>query len=75
MNDALTSPEKRLNSDVDLAAIRRLPHRAQGLFPSHLGVLSGFSRHFLCPSHEESPRHRVRLDGRFFPASAFAAVV
>jgi hypothetical protein len=75
MNDALTSPEKRLNSDVDLAAIRRLPRRAQGVFPSHLSVLSGFSRHFLCPSHEESLRHRVRLDGRFFPASAFVAVV
>jgi hypothetical protein len=75
MNDALTSPEKRLNSDVDLAAIRRLLRRAQSIFPSHLGVLSGFSRHFLCPSHEESPRHRVRLEDRFSPASAFVAIV
>jgi hypothetical protein len=75
MNDALTSPEKRLNSDVDLAAIRRLLRRAQSIFPSHLGVLSGFFRRFLWPSHEESPRHRVRLEGRFSPASAFVAIV
>jgi hypothetical protein len=75
MNDALTSPEKRLNSDVDLAAIRRLLRRAQSIFPSHLGVLSGFSRHFLCPSHEGSARHWVRLEDRFSPASAFVAIV
>jgi hypothetical protein len=75
MNNALPSQEKRLNSDVDLATIRRVLRRAQSIFPSHFGVLSGFSRRFLCSSHEGSPRHRVRLAGRFSRASAFVAIV
>jgi hypothetical protein len=75
MNDALTSPKKRLKSDAGVAEIRRRTNRAQNIFPVYLGVLSYFPRHFFCPSGAVSPRHRIPFEGRFSPVSLFVAIL
>jgi len=75
MSDALTSLDRRLQSDVDLAATGPRSSAAGSVFPSYLSVFSIFSRRFLRETGASSRRHRLRLAGQFPSGSAFVAIV
>jgi hypothetical protein len=75
MSDALTSTDKRLNLDANLAVIRRLLNGKESIFPSYFGTFGKFSRQFLCESGGAITEHCLHFASRFSPVSAFVAIV
>jgi hypothetical protein len=75
MSDALTSLDRRLRSDVDLAATGPWSSAAGSVLPSYLSVFGIFSQRFLRETGASSRRRRLRLGGQFPLGSAFVAIV
>jgi hypothetical protein len=75
MSDAPTSTDKRLNSDANLAILRRLPNGQESISPSYFGTFGKFSWQFLCESSGATTEHYLNFASRFSPVSAFVAIV
>jgi hypothetical protein len=75
MNDPSTPPEKRRNSNVDLAEIRRFLNGKESISPSCFDPFSKFSRQFPCESGGATTEHHFRFATRFSPVSAFVTIV
>jgi hypothetical protein len=74
MNDPSTPPEKRRDSDLDLAEIQRLLNGKKSISPSCFDTFGKFSRQFLCESVRATTEHYLRFASRFSPVSAFVAI-
>jgi hypothetical protein len=75
MSDAPTSSDKRLNSDVNLAGIRRLLNGKESISHSYFGTFAKFRRQFLCEAGGVTTQYYLRFASRFSPVSAFVATV
>ena len=75
MSDAPTSIDNRLNSDANLAILRRRLNGKVSILPSYFGSFGKFSRQFLCESGGATTEHYLDFDSRFSPVSASVAIV
>jgi len=75
MNDPSTPPEKRRDSDVDLAEIRRVLNGKESISPSCFDTFSKFSRQFPWESGAATTEHHFRFASRFSPVLAFVTIV
>jgi len=75
MNDPSTSPEKRRDSDANLAGIRRFLNGKESISPSCFDTFGKFSRQFPWESGGATTEHHLLFASRFSPASAFVTVV
>jgi hypothetical protein len=75
MSDTPTSIDKPLNSDANLAILRRRRNGKESILPSYFGTFGKFSWQFLCESNGVTTEHYLDFDSRFSPISAFVAIV
>ncbi len=75
MSDAPIFTDKRLNSDSNLAILRRRLNGKESILPSYFGTFGKFSWQFLCESNGATTEHYLYFASRFSPVSAFVAIV